>query len=416
MCSDPRSAPAISIPLALQIALGLFLFASTFSIALTQTALGLTLILWVCFALKRKAPVLRRTMLDVPLLLFVAVSLAAALLSDERIASLRNLRNFALMSVIYMIGSLLATRRMALRQFSVLLVSGAGAGAYGIAIYLLGKGAGSFGRSPGSFSNAMTFGGILLLLCSLFFAIAVGTGVARGLRWAAAGAAVVSSTALFFTFTRSSWVGAVVSIVIILAFLRRRWLVPFAAALVLFVLLLPVHYRARVESIWNPKHMTNVHRLQLLQGGAKIIRDHPVIGVGTKDLAGEYRRVMPPGAVQVFGHMHNIFLQVAVQTGFVGLAAFCWLLFSFFRLMARNLKLDLPPPERAWVAGSIGALAGFIVNGLFDWNFGDAEVVTLLYVVIGANLAFARLFRPAGSAPDGKTDLQINGASVSLRS
>ncbi len=399
MCSDPRPAPAPAIPLALQLALGVFLFASTFSIALTQTALGLALLLWFFFALKRKAPPLRRTMLDLPFCIFVAVSLAAALMSGKRIASLLSLKNFALISVIYMIGSLVATRRMALKQFVVLLVSGTGAAAFGIAIYLLGKGAGTLGRSPGPFSNAMTFGGLLLILCSLFLAVAVGAGVGRGLRRAAVGAAAVSFAALFFTFTRSSWVGSVVSVVVILAFLRRRWLAPFAAALVLFVFLLPAHYRARVESIWNLKHMTTVHRLELLKGGVGIIRDHPVIGVGTMDLADVYRRYMPPGAVQVFGHMHNIFLQIAVQTGFVGLAAFCWLLFSFFRLMARNLKLDLPPPERAWVVGSIGALAGFIVNGLFEWNFGDAEVVTLLYVVLGANLALPRLFRPAATAP-----------------
>ena len=398
MCSDPRTGPEIPVPIALEAVLGVSIFASSFSIALTQTALGLAFVLWLAFALRRKAPGPRRTMLDLPLLVFIAVSFAAALLSDKRLASFISLKNFALMPVMYMIGSLLATRRMALRQFTVLLISGTGVSAYGIAIYLLGKGSGTLGRTPGPFSNAMTFGGILLILCSLYLAVAVGAGVARGLRWAAAGGAMVTFVALFFSFTRSSWVGAVVSVVVILAFLRKRWLVPFAGALVVFVLLLPAPYRARVESIWNPKHMTNVHRLQLLQGGIGIIKDHPVIGVGTMDLADVYRQYMPPGAVQVFGHMHNIFLQIAVQTGFVGLAAFCWLLFSFFRVMARNLKLDLPPPGRAWVAGSIGALAGFIVNGLFEWNFGDAEVVTLLYIVLGANLALPRLFPPPAAA------------------
>jgi hypothetical protein len=39
------------------------------------------------------------------------------------------------------------------------------------------------------------------------------------------------------------------------------------------------------------------------------------------------------------------------------------------------------------------------VNGLFEWNFGDAEVVTLLYVVLGANLALARLYTPKATAP-----------------
>jgi len=314
-----------------------------------------------------------------------------------------SLKNFALMTVLYAIASLLATRRMALALFGALLVSGTGVSAYGIAIYLLGKGAGALGRTPGPFSNAMTFGGMLLILCSLYLAVAVGAGVAGKLRLAAVAAAVVSLAALFFSFTRSSWVGAVVSVVVILALLRRKWLVPFAGALVLFVLLLPAPYRARVESIWDLKHMTNVHRFQLMQGGMAIVKDHPVIGVGTMDLADVYRRYMPPGAVQVFGHMHNIFLQIAVQTGFVGLAAFCWLLFSFFRAMIRNLKLDLPPPERAWVAGSVGALAGFVMNGLFEWNFGDAEVVTLLYIVIGANLALPRLFRPSARAEGDET-------------
>jgi putative inorganic carbon (HCO3(-)) transporter len=417
MSSDRRFAPAAPVPLALQIAVGVFLFGSTFSIALTQTALGVALLLWLGFAALRKAPPPRRTMLDLPLLVFIAVSFVAALLSDRRGESLANLKNYGLMVVIYLIASLVTTRRSALRYFGALLASGTGVAAYGIAIYLMGKGAGTLGRTAGPFSNAMTFGGILLALCSLFLAVAVGSGVSAWLRRAAAAGAAVCFVALFFSFTRSSWVGAVVSIVVILAFLRTRWLVPFAAALVLFVVLLPAPYRARVESIWNPRHMTNVHRLQLMKGGIAIIKDHPVIGVGTKDLAEEYRRYKPPDAVQVFGHMHNIFLQIAVQMGLVGLAAFCWLLVSFFRVAARNLTLDLPPPERAWVVGSIGALAGFVVNGLFDWNFGDAEVVTLIYVILGANIAVTRLFRPAGrGVPARKAHLHPGRPSVRIGS
>jgi O-antigen ligase len=169
--------------------------------------------------------------------------------------------------------------------------------------------------------------------------------------------------------------------------LRRKLLAPLAAAFVIFVVLLPAPYRERVESIWNPRFRTNVQRLELVRGGLSIFREHPVVGVGTMDLGETYRKHMPPGAVHVHGHMHNDFIQIAVQTGVVGLAAFCALLVSFALLIARNLRLDLGPSDRAWVVGALGALAGFIVNGLFEWNFGDAEVVTLLYIVIGANLA-----------------------------
>jgi len=387
MHRDTRTAPADTIPLALQIVLGAFVFCSTFSIAASQTALGLSILLWIFFLIRKEAPAPRRTMLDAPLALFIAACLVAALFSSKRIESLVSLKNLLLMSAIPTVAFLAASARLRSRLFAALLFSGAGSAVYGIAIYLMGKGEGALGRSPGSFSNAMTFGGILLILCSLFLAIALSPGLSGKLRIAVGFGAFAAFAALFFSFTRSSWVGTLVSVVVILAAVRRKLLVPFAAAVVIVVILLPAPYRERVESIWNPRFRTNVQRLELVRGGLSIFREHPVVGVGTMDLGEMYRKHMPPGAVHVHGHMHNDFLQLAVQTGVVGLAAFCALLASFFLLIARNLKLDLGPSDRAWVVSALGALAGFIVNGLFEWNFGDAEVVTLLYIVIAANLA-----------------------------
>lgn len=378
---------AASIPLALQGALGACVFFSTFSIAGTQTSLGATLVLWIYFLARGAAPAPRRTMLDVPFLLFCAACLAAALLSGRLLESLSHLKNLLLIPAVYLVAFLAAASSTRRNLSLVLLVSGAASALYGSAIYLLGRGEGALGRSPGTFSNAMTFGGVLLLLCSLFLAAVAGPGLGRRWRFGAGAAALASLAALFFSFTRSSWIGMTVSAIVIIVFLRRRWLVPFAVALVVFVILLPAPYRARVESIWNPKFRTNVQRLELLRGGWSIFKDHWVVGVGTGDLGEIYARYKPSGAVHIHGHMHNIFLQVAVQMGIVGLAAFLWLLVSWFRLMGANLALGLSPPERSFVVGSIGALAGFVVNGLFEWNFGDAEVVTLLYLIVGANLA-----------------------------
>jgi O-antigen ligase len=142
--------------------------------------------------------------------------------------------------------------------------------------------------------------------------------------------------------------------------------------------------------------------MELLRGGWNIFKDHPLVGVGSTDLAEVYRQYKPPEAVHVFGHMHNIFLHVAVTKGLVGLIPFCLLLLSFLRLMVANLRRRLPSPERAWVVGSIAAFIGFVVNGLFEWNFGDAEVVTLLYFIVGSNLAIA--LHEDGFADDGLID------------
>jgi hypothetical protein len=51
------------------------------------------------------------------------------------------------------------------------------------------------------------------------------------------------------------------------------------------------------------------------------------------------------------------------------------------------------------------------VNGLFEWNFGDAEVLTLLYIVLGANLALPRLGLPAAGGDAGRRGETPRGES-----
>ncbi|HER43415.1 MAG TPA: hypothetical protein ENO08_03040, partial [Candidatus Eisenbacteria bacterium] len=273
------------------------------------------------------------------------------------------------------------------RLFWTLLVSASASGLYGVLVFLLGRGDGTLGRTSGSFSNAMTFGGVMLLLCSLFFSMAVSGGVRRRIRLAALAAFAVTLAALFFSFTRSSWLGMMCAATAVLLLQRRRFLPLFLLLVLLAYLLMPAPYKGRIESIWDPSFRTNVERMQMIRGGWSIFADHWIIGVGPIDLAPLYEERKPEGAVHVYGHLHNNFVNIAVTTGTIGLIAFLCFWCAVFRLMAGNLRSGIPPPERAWVAGSIGAVAGFLVNGLFEWNFADAEVITLVYIIIGSNAA-----------------------------
>ena len=378
-----------------------FIFCSTFTIAGTQTSLAIALALWVPLFAVRRSMIPRRTVLDLPLLLFVVVSVAAVLFSGELRDGFWNLRNYLLFGAVYLIVSVGRDGGSLRRMFTVLLVSACGSALYGIAIFILGMGDGTLGRTSGSFSNAMTFGGVMLLLCSLLFALATSREVRGRLRIAAVIAAVITALALFFSFTRSSWLGMLVSALIVLVIQRRRLLPIFIAGIAITVLILPARYRDRFTSIVDLDYRTNIHRLEMIEGGWRIFMEHPIIGVGPIDLSELYEKHKPPEAEFVFGHLHNNILNIAVTLGLLGLAAFVYLFVSIFRLMAGNLELDLPPPERAWVVGSISAVAGFLVNGLFEWNFADAEVVTLLYLIIGSNCAIGFIFRGRDSGAGG---------------
>lgn len=383
---------------ALMFFLGAFVFSATFSIAATQTSLAAGVALWAVLMIRDRPLRPRSTPLDLPLLALIAAALISTALSGDIAAALWNLRNYLLFVVIYFVAALAAGERVQRGLFLVLLVSGAAAALYGVALSLLGHGEGTLGRTSGSFSTAMTFGGVMMMLLSVFAAVAVAAGITRRTRACASAAAFATAAALWLSFTRSSWLGMLASLVVILALLRGRWLIPALACLVVGAVLLPSGpYRQRITSIWDPTHRTNVHRIHVLRGGIDIFRRYPVFGTGPVDLAEIYRAHMPPGAVVVWGHMHNNFLQIAVTLGALGLAAFVWLLAGIFRLLSSTLRLDLPPPQRAWAAGCLGAMTGFVVNGMFEWNFGDAEVLTLMLILVGSCQAL-RARRPGLNA------------------
>jgi hypothetical protein len=42
---------------------------------------------------------------------------------------------------------------------------------------------------------------------------------------------------------------------------------------------------------------------------------------------------------------------------------------------------------RGWTLAAMAVWTGFVINGFFEWNFGDQEIVTALYFVCGLALA-----------------------------
>jgi O-antigen ligase len=367
-----------------------FIFTSTFSIAANQISLSVTVVLWITLCLIDRSFRPGRLSLAIPLAAFILVSVVSAILSGDPAHAFGNMKNYILFVTVWLTASLAAERRVRGWAINVLLVSGAGSALYGVVIYFMGRGRGSLERTPGTFSNEMTFGGIMMLLLSLFTAMSIAGGIPRRSRIISIIAAAIAAAALVLTQTRSSWLAMFISGLFIFFFLRRRWVPFFMAAVAVLVLLGPEAYRDRVRTIFDPQFRTNVQRINMVRGGISIFREHPAIGTGPVDLGDIYREHMPPEAVHVHGHMHNIFLHVAVTTGALGLAAFVWMLVAMFRIVGRSMRLDLPPPCGALAAGSAGALAGFIINGMFDWNFGDAEVLTMMLIIVGMSAAISR--------------------------
>ena len=67
------------------------------------------------------------------------------------------------------------------------------------------------------------------------------------------------------------------------------------------------------------------------RSGMTMWREHPVLGLGPGGVKRDYERYALPEAVKKrTGHVHNTPLQILVERGVLGLAAWLWIWVAFF--------------------------------------------------------------------------------------
>jgi putative inorganic carbon (HCO3(-)) transporter len=148
-------------------------------------------------------------------------------------------------------------------------------------------------------------------------------------------------------------------------------------------LLGPERLSSRVRSIVDPSDATARERLYMWKSGLAMWREHPWLGVGPGGVKRSYPQYALPEAVRKStSHIHSSPLQILVERGVVGLTAWLsiWVVFfvSTWRLLRR---LDEYERERSIVVGSLAAITGFLVTGLTEWSFGDAEVALVAWTL-----------------------------------
>ncbi|MCC6348637.1 MAG: O-antigen ligase family protein [Candidatus Eisenbacteria bacterium] len=276
-----------------------------------------------------------------------------------------------------------ADRRTGERALAAYLAASGVVAALGIGLWLA-HGASFESRARGLSGHYMTFAGQLLLELPVALGVAL---LARGRRWrlGAAAVAVVGLVALAATFTRSAWIGLLVSGAVLLGACAPLGLVALALLAVAAWFLTPGTLGERVRSVFDPANKWNEERMHMWDAGLRMFRDHPLTGVGLQDLHALYDRYRSPAAVERAGHLHNVVVQIAATMGVVGLAAFTWLYGSLVSAASAGLR---PLVKRRGLAaglklGVTAALAGFLVAGFFEWNFGDEELLYPLFTLVG---------------------------------
>jgi O-antigen ligase len=357
---------------------------------------------------------LRRHPLTPPFLAYAALSILSAVFSGDPGGSLWLTRDILRITTFYVVLWYTRDAGHALRLWTGFLVVLTVMAAYGLVqAYFCGGHAGMLPRAwlahvcphpsrvSGPFSIYMTFGGVLLL--GALFIVAYLANVSwRRVWWWMVPAGTITVAALVFTYSRNAWLGlAAGTLGLVLTARRASRVVLLLAAAVLIAALSSGAVMERIRSMANPQDATVRDRVAMWRSGLAMIADHPVLGVGPGQVRVWYPYYRKPEAVRLStGHLHDSPIQVAAERGLPALGVWIWLWIVFFREGGRVLRRLRPAhaPERALVSASLWGVGGFLVAGLFEHNFGDGEVVMLVYALMAIPSIVARGLTP-GSPP-----------------
>ena len=377
---------------------GLSAVAIVFSIAASQILLGAAL----AVLLLSRRPLDFPPRLKLPLLTFAGWTLLALAFSDSPVSGLSQIKKFFLFLVIVISVNGFRNQKQIWRTIQGILVGGVVAAGFGLAQFtrdyfnLIHRGFYEnyvVHQITGFMGHWMTFGGQLMIVLLLLLALILFSDGGVRKRWGWIGV-VLLSIALLAAFTRGIWLGSLAGATFLVGSYRRWMVVLIPAAVLLLYLVSPSWLQRRDESIFKPEQDSSSRsRLVMIQVGIRMIEAHPIFGLGPERIGPEFKQYVPVGVTLPpawYGHLHDTFLQIAAERGIPCLIILLW--FFYEALLDGMVRARSPSPrERALGYGAVASTVGLMVSGLFEYNFGDSEVLMIYLSAISIPYAWYRL-------------------------
>ncbi|HKP82142.1 MAG TPA: O-antigen ligase family protein [Pyrinomonadaceae bacterium] len=253
-------------------------------------------------------------------------------------------------------------------------------------------------RATGFYNHWVTYAEVLQLIASLALGIFLTLKSKKNLTGVLLLLAVAGLVfALAATVTRASWIGFAVSVVtmLLLTSSRRTLLIVGACAIPLVLASVVLLQQRRGISFIDKADQSTSWRQTVWEEGFALLISKPrhlLVGVGVDSIKGHWREWgLFDNGRQPIGHMHSNLLQIALERGVPALIVWLILLGIYVRMLWRNARREaIEDFPRGLAIGALGGAIGFFTSGVVHYNWGDSEVVTVFYFIMGLCLVVER--------------------------
>ncbi len=253
-------------------------------------------------------------------------------------------------------------------------------------------------RATGFYNHWVTYAEVLQLIASLALGIFLALRQKRSLTGVLLVLAVAGLVfALAMTVTRASWIGfAVSALAMLLLTSSRRTIVIVGACAIPLVLggVILLQQRRSIGFFDKTDQSTSWREMVWKEGFQLLVSKprHLIFGVGIDSIKGHWREWgLFDNGRQPIGHMHSNLLQIALERGVPALIVWLILIGVYLRMLWRITRQKVIDDfARGLAVGALGGALGFFTSGLVHYNWGDSEVVTVFYFIMGLCLVVER--------------------------
>jgi len=383
-----------------------FAFFSPFSIAGTQTGLCLALLGWVWRMLSRKGLDWKRSFFELPVLVYLGTWVVSIIFSQHPLHSLFTLKDEWLLVIPFLLVNNLKDENFIRKLVNLIFLISGIVALYAIWQHYTGMDLSrhlqidpSFispykkYRSIGFFDIPLTYGFFAMLIGIISFCLG-SFEKKTSLKTFYFTVAVLTVTANFFTYTRSTLYAQIFAFIGYFVFFKSRnktrEILAVAGYLVIIYLIDPqILGRSLIAVKAGSLEQADI-RSVIWSTSFNIFKDHPLFGIGFGNFPEFYQRYLKVPS-EIFGHAHNDFLNVAVNAGIVGFLAFIFMWVVFLKNLLRRYKEKKEGYAKALILGGVLSVVAFLLASQLQCYYTAAICNMILFFVLGLSESIARI-------------------------
>jgi O-antigen ligase len=345
--------------------------------------------------LTRRNP-LHRTVFDIPIIIYVAVILFKTFTSIDVAYSLEMVSEELLkyLAIFYLVNANMDSPRYIERLLLFMLASLMLVSFVGTVGFLEG----SLIKSTRATSYFGSFGRAAFYT-SMLFPIALGRFLFTRKWWRFASLGFIMAVSIAFmllTLSRGAWISTLAAVFLLTAIKDRRMFVVLLIVIFIIPWFLPTNVLDRAQSIFQITDIDNNaafgDRAWLWLSAWDMISERPLLGAGYGNRI--FSRIYPDyiyskSSGTIFANAHNLYLQILVEMGIVGLAAFLLLLFTAGWQIFRLLRKHPGPIIEGHLLGIAGGLTAFVLFSITTYRY-ENEIALMFWFFLACTSCLQR--------------------------